>query len=79
LAFVLNVVDTHTGGQAWVCRLADIRSVGIEPRNPRDMSGGIRKRLRIESSDGAVDLFVVNRLNRVIPRIGDSVRGVHDG
>jgi len=69
LEFRPNRVDAATGGKAWSAELAQIRSVGKEKRGRNPFNGSIRERLRVETADGAVELFVVNRLEQVTDRI----------
>lgn len=52
--------------------VAEITAVAVEPASLRPsalISGGLRKRLRIERVDGSVVLFVVNRVEDKVERI----------
>jgi hypothetical protein len=69
LEFRPHRVDAATGGKAWSTELAQIRSVGTEPRGRNPFNGSIRERLRVETADGAAELFVVNGLEQVTDRI----------
>jgi hypothetical protein len=55
--------------------LARIRSVGIEPRGLNPFSGALRKRLRVETDDGSVELFVVQNVDEVQGRLSEAVQG----
>ncbi len=71
--FLPNRVDEATGGIAWCRDLSDIAAVTVEPRHfgvPFVTANvGLRKRLRIEARDAAVDLFLVNGLSEAVHRI----------
>ncbi len=68
-----NHVDRATGGNDWSRPLADIVAVSIERRHygiPQVTPNVcLRKRLRVECRDGAVELFVVNRVQDVADRV----------
>lgn len=54
--------------QRFYCPLEYIASVGKEPASFSDFfSGGLRSRLRLQLTNGQVELFVVNGLDSVIP------------
>jgi hypothetical protein len=66
LLFEPNRVDAATGGENWSAPLTDIKSVGKQPRDGNPLNGGLRDRLRLMLADGSAELFVVNRLDKVI-------------
>jgi hypothetical protein len=67
LVFCPHWVDGATGGKTWDVRLTDVAVVGTAPKGGK--RGGLRDRLRIELKDGEDQLFVVNRLADVVPRL----------
>jgi hypothetical protein len=69
LEFRPNRLDAATGGKAWSTELAQIRSVDREKRGRNPFNGSLRGRLRVETVDGGVELFVVNGLEQVTDRI----------
>ena len=69
LEFQPHGVDKALFGRDWSVPLGRIRSVGAEPRGLNPFSGAMRKRLRVETDDGSVEMFVVSRLDEVIERI----------
>jgi hypothetical protein len=73
LEFRPHGFDRALAGKEWSVPLTAIRSVGAEPRGLNPFSGAIRERLRIETEDGGVELFVVNKLAEVRERIDAAV------
>jgi len=73
LLFEPNRVDAATGGENWSAPLTDIKSVGKQSRDGNPLSGGLRDRLRLTLADGSAELFVVNRLDKVIGVVQDAV------
>src|SRR3954465_11932788 len=69
LEFRPNRLDAATGGKAWSTELAQIGSVGKEKRGRNPFNGSLRGRLRVETVDGGVQLFVVTALEQVADRI----------
>jgi hypothetical protein len=69
LEFRPGRLDAATGGKAWSTGLAQIRSVSKEKRGRNPFNGSLRGRLRVETVDGGVELFVVNGLEQVTDRI----------
>jgi hypothetical protein len=67
LVHVPSVIDVWLRAKPWVAAISDIRDIAGEPR--KGLGAGIRRRLRIELSDGTVGLFVVNHLNDLIPTL----------
>lgn len=84
LLFQPNRVDAATKGLPWSTALAQIASVGIEPRtlNPARSrgilqylhSGSLRNRLRIDVTGGTPQFFVVNNAERVVETIRHAAR-----
>jgi hypothetical protein len=74
LIFCPHLFDAATGGEPWEVRLAEISGVGIAPKTPELLSGGIRDRLQIELTDGAVEPFVVNHVQQVVAQL-EAARG----
>jgi hypothetical protein len=66
LVFRPNRIDSITGGKPWACDLGQIDAVGASPPDGQPFSGGIRTRLRVETTDADVERFVVNHLDEVI-------------
>jgi hypothetical protein len=69
LEFRPHGFDRALSGKGWSTPLSAVRSVGTEPRGLNPFSGALRERLRIETEDGGVELFVVNKLGEVRERI----------
>ena len=69
LVFLPNRVDRTMGGQVWRVPLVSITSVGTRSRTGNPFNGGLRRRLRLVTSDGAEHLFVVNRLSRAVEEL----------
>lgn len=69
LIFRPNRVDRRLGGEVWTVPLGHIADVGARQRTWHPFNGGLRKRLRIVTTDGAEHLFVVNGLDGVIAKI----------
>lgn len=73
LEFRPHGFDQALFGRGWSAPLPRIRSVGIEPRGLNPFSGALRKRLRVEMDDGAVEMFVVSRVKEVQEQIAGAV------
>jgi hypothetical protein len=69
LVFEPNRVDAATGGDSWQAPLGALAAVSAQPPDGRALSGGLRTRLRLDLSDGNIELFVVNRLDEVVQTI----------
>jgi hypothetical protein len=67
LVFCPHWVDGATGGKTRDMPLADVAAAGTVPKG--GTRGGLRERLRIELTDGAEELFVVNGLADVVSRL----------
>ena len=61
LIFMPNVIDSILAGRAWSIPKADVAGVGAAP--------GMRKRLRVRTSDGGEELFVVNGLDEFVSQL----------
>lgn len=76
IVFVPNRFDDATHGEAWSTALTAIASVTVEPSRRAlpfpGLAAAWRRRLRIESRDGRVDLFVVNRVDDVVMRLREA-------
>lgn len=59
MVFQPNRIDALFGGKNWECDLDEIDSFGTVPRDGNPFSGGVRNRLRVETSDGDVERFVI--------------------
>jgi hypothetical protein len=62
-----------TGGRAWAVDLSDVAAVGREARDLSRPLSRPRPLLRIETTTGSTELFVVNRLDEVIRRLSIAV------
>ncbi len=69
LVFCPHWVDAVTGGKTWSLPVANIARLGITPKGGDLFAGGLRDRLRIELVDGEQQLFVIKRLEEVVPRL----------
>jgi hypothetical protein len=67
LVFCPHWVDGATGGKTWEVSLTGVAAVGTAPKGGK--RGGLRERLRLELTDGAEELFVVNHLADVVSRL----------
>jgi hypothetical protein len=75
LIFAPNAVDRLTGQGDWSCSLKDVTAVGIADRTiETPFSGSIRKRLRIATSGGEEEFFVVNHAEDKVAAL-DAARG----
>jgi len=74
LEFHPHGFDRALSGKGWSAPLASIRLVGSEPRGLNPFNGALRERLRVETDDGSVELFVVNGLAEVVERIEAAIR-----
>ncbi|MBK9034709.1 MAG: hypothetical protein IPL61_26160 [Myxococcales bacterium] len=72
LRFRPSRVDRALGSRVWSVPFAALTEVGRAPRTWHPFNGGLRTRLRLATTDGAVHLFVVNGLARVIAAIDDA-------
>lgn len=79
LVFEPNVVDRHTGGTRWECRLRSIRSVEVGRRSATFWGplAKIRPRIFI-STDSDQEAFLVNRARKVGQVISEAVDAVHE-
>jgi len=69
-----HVVDAALAGEYWHAPLTSIAEVGKQKPTLRgSMSGGLRTRLRITVHDGTTELFVVNKLDRVLREIQSAI------
>ena len=68
LLFNPHLFDAMTGRRAWAVDLSDVTVIGKEERDPRRLSK-LRPVLRIETSAGERELFVINRLEEVTARL----------
>lgn len=74
LLFQPNHVDAATGAGPWRLPLTAIAGVGVQPVTWRDFfSGGLRRRMRLELTDGSVALLVINRLDRRVREVAAAV------
>ena len=69
LEFTPHKFDRATGGGAWSAGLGQIRSADKQKRGFNPLNGSLRERLRVETTRGVSQLFVVSGLDQVIERI----------
>ena len=83
LLFTPHRIDGLLWASGWEAGLEEITTAGIEPRGTKQglFGGGIRKRLRVRTSAGGEELFVINALEEALaPREGGrSGRGPASG
>jgi hypothetical protein len=72
LIFEPSRLDGAVGGNRWWAPLSTIRRVSSQQPDGRVTAGGLRTRLRLDLADGAVELFVINRLDEVVQVIGQA-------
>jgi hypothetical protein len=70
--FQPNRFDAATGKRPWECPLASVRAIDAADRDPAMLSGGVRKRLGIQTSEG-VELFVVNGLEKKVAELREAL------
>lgn len=66
LLFEPSRFDAAFRGQAWECWLTNISGVSNEAAGGDLLSGGLRKRLRLDLADGSAELFVVNHVHEAM-------------
>ncbi len=74
VTFAPNAFDRALAGRSWSASLATARSAGREPGRialGHLFSGGPVDRLRVETQDGSVQLFVV-------PQIADAIQAIEE-
>ena len=59
LIFKPNSIDASVGLRASQWPIRSIDRVSVAPRNYNPLSGGLRRRLRVDLTDGTRELFVV--------------------
>ena len=71
LVFLPNPVDARLGGKEWTLERNEVASVGVEPRGAKKglFGGGLRQRLRVRTSTGGEELFVINGLDETIDQL----------
>jgi hypothetical protein len=82
LLFNPHRIDGMTGGKTWQAELAEVQSVTKEPKGSGKAGragGGLRDRLKLELEDGSEELFVINKLDEVIDRLGSATAGTRPG
>jgi hypothetical protein len=75
LMFAPHRFDAALVGKRWEARLDEIRTAGIEPRGSSVkglFGGGMRKRLRIRTSAGEEEHFLVNKIDQVLESLEES-------
>jgi len=65
LEFRPHKFDRATGGGEWTAELGRIRSVGKQARGFNPLNGSLRERLRVETTRGGTELFVVSPLSEL--------------
>lgn len=66
----LNLANSeHPTQDMVIIPVHKVISVGVQPRSMSILDGGWRKRLRIDTQDGRLFLFTINKLNRRIDEI----------
>lgn len=75
LSFIVHPFDSNAWDSNWSVDLHDIQSVNLHPIDLKDLfGGGLRKRLRVEMTDGHAELFLVNHLDHVIALLRQHIR-----
>lgn len=72
LIFVPNWFERLLRRSRWECELRDVEEVSTAPRGSHPWSGAWRRRLLVRHSD-LVEMFVVNRVERIADAITDSI------
>ncbi|WP_433870441.1 hypothetical protein [Saccharopolyspora sp. CA-218241] len=66
ILFLPNRINANLGGKKWWCPRADVAGAGVVCRNGVDLfSGGLVRRLKVETGTGPAPLFVVPEPNLV--------------
>jgi hypothetical protein len=66
VVFTPHHLDAATAGRTVSLPLEDIVEVGVQERGADVLAGGIRRRLRLRTQEGAAELFVVPNRRHVI-------------
>lgn len=61
--FQPNRFDMFTGKSLWDCPLTSAIGIAVVDRDPAVLSGGMRKRIEIQTSDGT-QIFVMNQVDK---------------
>ena len=69
LVFLPHRLDAATGGQKWVAPRSEVVSVGRQGAGGDSLGGGLRARLQLTLGNGDRQLFVVNKLDRVVAEL----------
>ena len=72
LVFVPNRIDATAGRKMWQCDLGSVQRVERAERGGPILGGGIRRRLLV-GHDGALDHFVVNKVDTVVETIRQAI------
>jgi hypothetical protein len=74
VVFLPHRLDAATGGQKWVAQRSEIAGIGRQAAGGDTLGGGLRDRLQLTLTNGDRQLFVVNRLERVVADLTAAVR-----
>lgn len=78
LLFNPQLVDGAIGGKRWFTPLDQVSEVTVEPKGSGKagkLGGGLRDRLKLVLRNGEEELFVVNKVDEVVDRLGEAVGG----
>jgi len=65
MLFQPNRFDTTTGRKSWECPLDAVTNIEIIDREGKTLTGGVRKRLEVQTVHGA-ETFIVNKLEKKV-------------
>ena len=72
LIFAPHRIERRMRGRAWSCEFSAVTGVGVQEPGGSLLSGGARRRLRVDAADGP-ELFVVSDPAAVATRVRSSM------
>lgn len=69
LLFTPHLFDSMLGGETREIFPAEIAGVSAQNAGGDTSGGGLRKRLRIDLKNGVTELFVINKLDKIIDKL----------
>jgi hypothetical protein len=76
LIFSPTIVDRLLKAKEWSCARSEVLAVTVAPRTTaQPLSGGMRHRLCVETSDGSVEQFVVNNVDQAVADLHEAIFG----
>lgn len=69
LLFAPHLFDSILGGETRTIFLTEITQISTQNAGGDTFGGGLRNRLRIDLKNGANELFVINKLDKIIDKL----------